>query len=1690
MKCPNLKHPDAQKLIAKIGMFEFFKEYARNGYEIPDPDGYADSLQGVNASLKIVDAIASPATQKLFDKFYQKDPGKFFKELLQQGANKQQIQMLQDLLTTKPVDNLYDMAADVLAHLAYTVEMKTAIKDKEQGKSEMFIEEVPFPDFWEAGEGGPTVDYVVNQQFAGETFPRNIGTFESRSEAEAFMHTEQARQDVEELGKPTKHYEHMIVPGGVNYKEIEIRTPEISPTIKGHAAFATDKGIGWFRTDEADTNAGKVRRVLEMQSDLFQKGRQLKEISEPNLEDETVAAMVAGELAQVAHEAGQYPEGVSQYQAKVAAINQARATTAAGNILEIEENKNRNNFMQLLNDGSWVNFFIKSIVQDSVKKGFEKLRFPAGATASAIQQHTEVLQSIKNMDNNIDKWKANIIDLQDKLKLLPEGDEQLTKELQNANETLSNYESLRSEYDETEADIKAVKAYYEDRVQNILTKTYPTNRITDEHSNEWFEVALDKERDLSPISFYDNQPTPPAEHYEVEPDFINTAFQKGKDGLRHVYSGNSVLGQIGTPEAYSRYLDNIFPNSIVKDIVWRSGREYYADTKTPFVYFSKDREQVKNYNASHISTNSNIAERDALPIIQQNVLQELFDKGDISSDFIDFVEQRYRYEYKALKQQIPEAIKEYNKYTSIENNHPQLNELRQFEQLHNLVKIETEEDLIKTQQPHYDQALRDYQALYNKFSSYHRESPVDLIEAAIINLTNPADAGSDAMGHTDSYNQGYDGAISSDGNGILVSRTRGQVHMLGSNEDMHNFKEFVEGEEKRDMNSFFDNTMFKQEWNTMDTSLQQEEIKVKMDVFGGDYNDLLTGKLLWTDEMQGYFWNAAQKRNYTYDEYATKRYFEYQDNKQHLKELYDKIKKHNYLGVDANGNSVTSFQDLEAEYFKIMKFGNVEKELMGEVFMLIADKMTKYRVTEQCTLTARLNPELDPDNIRQTDLNVWDKIIHAKSDFNITHAGMQHISKETSQRMRKIEAEMHQTNLDLHMNILALEAAHYAFHGEKMPNEAKRAMLKPVKANEPFNWMYEKDRHGEYTQEAIKKNSAIFRNEVNIMNSQPGTLRGKLAEERIRFYEYLATTGYNLLKATGYEDPSPTNFLMPKLKMDFAEAYSRAGLFTAYIGLVQQDYNEVYNRIKVNYKGQTKRVDEWREELYKPTRGFIDKVKAPRDFNKILDIANDMIVNGETDVNAMELSTIVSSFANSNELPFRSLKKKDSFSINTHKALSSHFNALIFKKHMDPMVPTLHAISAYYKMSSAKNPEYYKNNLKFIENYADLFLFKRMDDMSNAPIAKVAEQVASAAILTYMGMAVKSSTVNVLGGFKSGMMEMIGEEGWVEGPKKYMRGMKRLFGGNLFAKWGRMNNFLFDEKASAILEYYKINNFTRSESEGTGEFFNYIRNKLLFITENSEILIRGIPLMAEFTQEQLDAFDYNYDTGELRIVPGKKNLLPTEETVNRWKYDISKELGNVDPENRRGFHRNVFMKAAFLLKGSWIIDYFQNRWRKEWYDENGRKREGYYRTLTRLISDHKMFIAKMQGQEKFTPLEQKNLRKVIFDLMVKSAFVLMNSSLGGESEQGRKYRKWLASLNSQMFLFMSPKEMLGLAKDPFAALGIIEKALTALDYLTQLELTKAGKSAAQLIPGHQVVEDVYGTLNPNAPKSHRKKTEE
>lgn len=356
MICPNINSDEWKNLANRIGVRDAYREFVNNNGVIPSHEKYQDSFKGVNATLKVIGALNSPKMRGVFDKFFSSNKEKFYSELLNNGANKDQVALLKDWVSKNNPKSLPDMQAGLAAEMSYTVEINERTESYSQMIDEGRLDE-------------NAIDFAGNREV------------------------------------PSSHYENMTVPGGVNYRENEIRTPNITPIRQGHAQFSTDNGIGWFRSDDqrSDDNKGKkvldgagglvqegqigskTRRILEVQSDLFQKERSNEVLTtdRKNLDksdiDDIKEDLQDGKITQQ-----QYNE-----------------------ILNSRNNKN--SFLQLLNkDNAWTTFFIKSIIQDSARKGYENVLFPSGETTAKVEGHETLEGFLENTQRSIDSLKERL----------------------------------------------------------------------------------------------------------------------------------------------------------------------------------------------------------------------------------------------------------------------------------------------------------------------------------------------------------------------------------------------------------------------------------------------------------------------------------------------------------------------------------------------------------------------------------------------------------------------------------------------------------------------------------------------------------------------------------------------------------------------------------------------------------------------------------------------------------------------------------------------------------------------------------------------------------------------------------------------------------------------------------------------------------------------------------------------------------------------------------------------------------------------------------------------------------------------------------------------------------------------------------------------------------------------------------
>lgn len=355
-----------------------------------------------------------------------------------------------DLLLTFGTKNREDLLTNLLANYSYVVEINTV---KQYSSADQ--------DYINTG-----VFNYNGHRYSG-TGSSEEGDLQILKDYEPISE-EEFRKALEDSGTakadiPTYYYSDMTVPGGTNYTENEIKTPDITPSIKGHAQFSTNQGIGWFRADDKAKYQGvpgftedtldqpypaKTRRILEVQSDLFQKGRGRENLTWK-----------------------QENEGVKQ-------------------------NVKNNQFLQLLNkDNNWVTFFIKSIIQDSAKRGYESVLFPKGDTAAKVEGHQTVENFIRIKEERIkelEEFKRNQSDKGKKGQYDPYTgwSNQQDWTIDGADREITQLKSEIKDAKEGKDKISSIANFYETTIKNILDKKgYEPEEVKDEYGNGWYKVS-------------------------------------------------------------------------------------------------------------------------------------------------------------------------------------------------------------------------------------------------------------------------------------------------------------------------------------------------------------------------------------------------------------------------------------------------------------------------------------------------------------------------------------------------------------------------------------------------------------------------------------------------------------------------------------------------------------------------------------------------------------------------------------------------------------------------------------------------------------------------------------------------------------------------------------------------------------------------------------------------------------------------------------------------------------------------------------------------------------------------------------------------------------------------------------------------------------------------------------------------
>ena len=191
-------------------------------------------------------------------------------------------------------------------------------------------------------------------------------------------------------------------------------------------------------------------------------------------------------------------------------------------------------FLNLLfaGDEKWVTFFIKSVIQDAAKKGYEKVLFPKGDTAAKIEGHQTLEEFKRQKENRIKKLETEksiinkpykIGDYFDKtVNNLPENErigfnkietqeeaDIVNKEIifDKINNIDNEINQLKQELERIEKEgfgaLRPIYKFYEETVGNILKKQFKDQiqEVTDEYGNQWLELKITPEQATEAIKF-------------------------------------------------------------------------------------------------------------------------------------------------------------------------------------------------------------------------------------------------------------------------------------------------------------------------------------------------------------------------------------------------------------------------------------------------------------------------------------------------------------------------------------------------------------------------------------------------------------------------------------------------------------------------------------------------------------------------------------------------------------------------------------------------------------------------------------------------------------------------------------------------------------------------------------------------------------------------------------------------------------------------------------------------------------------------------------------------------------------------------------------------------------------------------------------------------------------------------------
>ncbi len=831
--------------------------------------------------------------------------------------------------------------------------------------------------------------------------------------------------------------------------------------------------------------------------------------------------------------------------------------------------------------------------------------------------------------------------------------------------------------------------------------------------------------------------------------------------------------------------------------------------------------------------------------------------------------------------------------------------------------------------------------------------------------------------------------------------------------------------------------------------------------------------------------NVRPPRPYTYLEIVDEIMGQYRAEEGELLQLKERIDTQNLLGVDASGNYVLSTDSLAALHEHLAQNisaadGLAKTEFAG-VFRKVANELATRRTLDHVT-AMQINPAV-LDN--QKDVNRFSSFTTSIAEMSAQQAALQAASKLIDTARYRSDAETNKTVGRLKILLSVVYKAHFVSQSD-IWHRKFQFWNNHRRQNEPYLWLYERDANGEFTGRFIPETINGQRNpefvQMDFLALQ-NTPEGRLAKAKLELYHFLRLQGDALLQDNQYTNIPHDRAFMPHLAVDMEEAYAHEGIVGAYLvasGLL--DYSEVLDKVQITHNGRADALGNFRRQLLDKKGTISDQKKKADLFKKLLEEARQKVKNRQSNLSPYEieqLESFESSFQTHAKIPFRAVMRKRNFSINTSRILTQHFTQLIFKKYHDPVLSELQATKMYYAAKS-QNPADFENVQQFIELYGNRYFFGKKDTFSNATAGRILETLSSVTVSSFLGLNGTGALLNAIGGLTDVFKNNIENYGWAEGTVKFGIGMKRLMGDvknrTFEGASDLIPRLLYNPKALALAERFNIENFSQIDTEQEGSPTARFSKFLLQLQRSSEIAGRVASFLGELSQGQWDNYVLNPD-GTITIT--NPAIAPTIEDVNRWKYQISTKQGFYDPSQRYNYNYYGLAKAVMLFK-NWMLSFMKERLyfsasnpelNYASIDRYGKLRQGYWVTGALLAKDYLqqvITLRKLSLQRPLSDLENRNLRKLVFDVLILASVGALGNL--GDDEEEDYWTRFANKLNAQLFFQFDIKQWIQTVKQPTPSLAVVENAFSALSNLFALKADKAMKNTLSITPGGEVVE--------------------